>query len=670
MATAANISLEAFMTHASVKMGRDFNDQQLELAKDFTKPVISFSYPGTGKTETALLGLITAELFHGVPGENIYALSFTRNATNELKYRHEAHCKKLGIKQKPVFKTLSALCRQILIENAGTLGFTNLKITNTFTIADLTEYLLETAATNEIPLDPYKVRPVIQAIRSLNSSLIFDRVHVESKMVFTQTGLSYEHFTILRKALYDLNKIVESIQLDDIFLYTLELFMRDPELSKRLKSKIKVFLLDEIQDVSLLQLRLASYMSDNVVAMGDIRQQIYGFNGACQEIVAQYKKYFPTAREVTLFQSYRCGSKIADYATTLILPNKLGGSEFKGKEGLEGSVELVKQASLSDIAKNLHEDFIENNHVFAEDNMFIFRNNMSAIPLADEFYKLKLPFRVNNYKPAHQIPVIQDICAIVDMCRNPTQAGIIKPLMYLIDEFSGYSSVMDVPVYKIMQKEGCSFLEAKYQYKNPVQASSILTVLKEVVELLKNNSMTFIIFNTIWPIYEPHLRKKEHFLEQPASYYTNLVAPLIQNKTYQQFTKDELDKVDHIQESVDRRVGPRCYTMHGAKGTEADVVYILDADEGIVPNTRKLEKTLEAGCIIDAAREIRNERCLVYVAATRAKKRLYVGYTSQISTLFTQYNAYANLDKAYESFTPNYNDVEVFSNFYQEDIVK
>ena len=111
-------------------------------------------------------------------------------------------------------------------------------------------------------------------------------------------------------------------------------------------------------------------------------------------------------------------------------------------------------------------------------------------------------------------------------------------------------------------------------------------------------------------------------------------------------------------------MGVRCLTLHAAKGTEADVIHILDCENDIIPNVRKIKDMIESNCIVDSAREIRNERSLVYVGKTRAKHKLYIHYSNELSSMFTDRNAYDVLDAEYESYTPSYSDVKVFESFF------
>ena len=76
---------------------------------------------------------------------------------------------------------------------------------------------------------------------------------------------------------------------------------------------------------------------------------------------------------------------------------------------------------------------------------------------------------------------------------------------------------------------------------------------------------------------------------------------------------------------------------------------------------------LKKNCRMDAAREIRNERSLVYVSVTRAKEEFHLHYNAKngLSTLFTSVNAYKQLDSEFEASRIIYDDVTSFTEFFR-----
>ena len=106
------------------------------------------------------------------------------------------------------------------------------------------------------------------------------------------------------------------------------------------------------------------------------------------------------------------------------------------------------------------------------------------------------------------------------------------------------------------------------------------------------------------------------------------------------------------------------YGVTRSMGLEADEVYIVDANDGVIPNKGQLAKLEKSSCFVDIAREVRNERSLVYVACTRAKELLTIYHTEdKLSSLFTTYNEFTRFDEVYKNYKDEYSDAEVFQEF-------
>jgi DNA helicase-2/ATP-dependent DNA helicase PcrA len=653
-----------FIDSMAARMRVRYTDEQRHFMSDFTHPIISFSSPGTGKTAAAIGGLLTAELYHKVPGKNIYALSFTNMAVMELSNRYENEAKKLGVRNNINITTLHKLCTSILRENHQAFGMNRLRMASNVDFEGMCNMLIDVSTELDLNITRNNARNILNAVQSLNSSLVFDREHVESKYDFKKTKISYEQFTKIRGLLYKQSKMTETIQVQDILLYTLELLLRFPEISQEFKSKCKVLLIDEFQDLSLLQLRIISLLSDTVIAIGDIKQQIYAFNGACAEIVEEFYRYFPTAEAINLTQSFRCRNAIASYATELIKPNEMGGEDFKGA-GEGGDVRIRRNFDIEALCAEIERDFRNDNNTFRKDVLFLFRNNFSAIPIAEELYKKKVPFRVNRYVAANQIPIIKELCELCEFAQHPTNLSNIKALSFIIPEFKKYKNYIENPLYKAALEEGCSPFEVNFQFKEPIEGQRAMELLLEVREKIDKSEPLANLLNLLWPLFKKHyLEYREPFLEYPSGYYIDLVAPLARAKTYSQFVYDEIAKAEIIKDCELRRQGVRCYTFHAAKGLESDYVYIVSAEIGLVPNDKKLNDMEEAGCALEKAIALRNERSLVYVACTRARERLYISFTNAMSTMFSGTNVYKQYDGLYKLYKPVYPDVEAFEEFY------
>ena len=88
----------------------------------------------------------------------------------------------------------------------------------------------------------------------------------------------------------------------------------------------------------------------------------------------------------------------------------------------------------------------------------------------------------------------------------------------------------------------------------------------------------------------------------------------------------EKEKKNPVKEETDVREGLRLLTMHGAKGLEFDRVYLPDVNEGVIPGRR-----------CESPKELEEERRLLYVAITRAKKELHIYYTRERGRTISRY---------------------------------
>ena len=661
------ITQESFLSAMEVKLNASYTDEQRELVLSFGDgPTFCFADPGTGKTFTAIGGLINAELFKGIPGSNIYALSFTRLATGELAVRHKNACSKLGISDTVNFATLHSLCRSILKENYRLLGMSKFDSTGALSLDKAVSIVESSMSEWGLELNPNQIKNCIIASNQLNASLIFDRDNVESKMVFKRCNVEYETFEQVRGLLFAYSLATETISVSDLLLYTVMLMTKHPEVSQAFKQKCRLMLVDEAQDLSLLQLKVISMLTDNPVFIGDMKQQIYAFNGACQEVVDVFAKLYPNYKKLQLTRSFRCCNEIADYATKIILPNEIGGEDYKGV-GPGGTVLRMNSEMDLDLGKvcsDIQNDFLSNGHRFSKDYMFLTRNNISLIPIMEELYNKELPFRTNKYTPAYSIPVIKELCELLQLCANPATLTNIPALRYLIPEFRGYYNLYNHPYYLICKQTGCNIFEVNYEFKDMGTGSAAMMLLSEVANLIDTCSVGEL-FNKLWPMYEKNwLEFIKWRLDAKPAYYTNAVYCLTK-KTFAKFIADEVKKEEITQESERHGRGVRCYTMHASKGLEADVVYIIDANEGMIPNQSELDKMVKAGCMMDAARQIREERSLCYVACTRAKKELYIVYNGMVSTMITGVNSYSNFDSLYKSYKAGGDDIGAFNSFVE-----
>lgn len=640
-------------------LGVELTEEQIEFASDFTVPTVSFSNPGTGKSFSTIVGLIVAQTRKGVPGSRINAMSFTREATAELSGRYQTACKKCGITPSVQFNTFHSICLTIIREI-----FKNIRVEEFFDYEKELPLMVNYIEEAGIP-DPDNAyaKQVYEAIHTLNSALSFARFNVESSSAFKKLNMTYEQFQEIRVS-WLISCITRlSITRGDIPIVALYVLCQNKEIREKYKKRYQIVVIDEFQDMTLLYLKILSMITTNLVAIGDMKQQIYGFNGACSVIVEEYLKMYPNARQVSLTKSYRCKNEIAEFATEIIRRNDPMIEAFKGTDS-GGCVEVIptSRLDLNGIAEEIKST---QNIIGGKRYMILFRNNDAAIPIAETLYKADVHFRMPKFLPIMQMPIFREICTLVDAAMRPTEAYTVYNALRYFPEFRK-TSMTDNPVIQAMNVSGKSILDLKFTYQLD-SSYEIVDAMRRASVLISNNATAGKVLNCFWFIYEKYIIEgKWYLLKREKEYYCRLIKSIVESKTYPQMIRDEQEKAKYTAECIKGRHGALCYTMHSAKGLEADKVYILDCEDVVCPNTKEVKKKAAIGCEFEIAKNIRNERNLLYVAITRAREQVVICYDENLTPLIGEplSNIYDRYDSIYEATNKSYDDVAKFEELF------
>ena len=474
----------------SAYIGSPLTDEQKEFASNFTRDTISFSDPGTGKTHTLVAGLVMAQKFHKVPGEKINCMSFTNAAVSEMAGRYEKLCKKCSIPNTVVFNTFHSLSNRIMKEaypRMRILASNNIKQD----VEDMIQYLEEVGISTE---DTGYVRKVLYAINNLNSALIFHPENVELSYSFVELGMEVETFQMLRKKWFMRGIILNQIVQGDIPLYCLYALMKKQEIIDNWKGKYSIMVVDEFQDLSLLHLRILSYVADKLIVIGDMKQQIYVFNGACPQIVDEYLKLHPNAVECNLTKSFRCGQEIADFASRVITPNKPPSNNFTG-HNRGSSVQIMHRRDLNwkEIADTIEADRKVHGISGARNIMFLYRNNASAIPIIDELYKRGIPFRCSKYKTIMEIPLFESLSKLVNAAWQPNDTNLASEAFKIFPEFKNTPLGAEPFPVQAMKKSGKNIFEVPYRYREK-SSEIILGAMKIARQAILDKKSAGIVY--------------------------------------------------------------------------------------------------------------------------------------------------------------------------------
>ncbi|MCJ2166083.1 MULTISPECIES: UvrD-helicase domain-containing protein [unclassified Pseudodesulfovibrio] len=344
-------------------------------------------------------------------------------------------------------------------------------------------------------------------------------------------------------------------------------------------------LVDEVQDLTPLQLAvikgIASKDGEGLFCIGDPRQSIYGFRGAVEDVQAHLTQTWPAIEQITLTENYRSGQNILDGAGNLFpdAPRLHAQSDIKATLHLfEAPDDLREAAWISDKIKGLigatsHSvsDFEGSGDLAPGDIVVLVR------------FKALIPTIEKALKRAG-IPVSTP--ELEGFWQEPRVASILKAAeQFLGMTLSGGEDVIDVPDHILA--------------KGPVGLAAYL-----------NETPPFDQF--FWESRHFKELKKEFDRRGGWQGLVNWVS-----------LQTELELVRRMAEKV------QIMTLHAAKGLEFEAVFMPACEEGILPFAGMDLLTAKVTLTPGRGQKFYEERRLMYVGMTRAKRNLYISHAAK-----------------------------------------
>ena len=654
--------LENALSFLIAETGVRLTDEQRDVVRHFNDSMCVAASPGTGKTTTTVCGLIAAQTIHGFKGSTINAMSFTKLATAELATRYKNMAARCGINANISFNTFHSICYKIIRDRFPEFRVREIKLAE-----ELNEFAVFLKEEGVKYADKMQfVKKCYNAMTSLNNEMLWHKMSVENNAVFAEIEpyITLRQFQVCRARWFRRNFMLRSMLQGDIPTMALYILLLYPEIQEKYRKQFQLMVVDEFQDMSLLYLEVLKLISNKLIVVGDLKQQIYAFNGANLKIFDFFKEMYPDSLVLPLSQSFRCCDEIVELANKVIAPNEIiGTDDFKGV-GPGGSVTITKgnYKELTSVYESIKTR--QDNKEF-NDIMFLTRNNASIIPVIEELYQRGIMFRTTKLQKVQDTEIYKDLCMLAEIAIHSTDPQYVQRVAYFMPEFK-WLKARENPLLQVMAQSPYerdkSLLTMNYSYKEN-SSYEIINCLKRFKELNDKGLCFYEAMQPLLVIYEKYIiQGKYYLLEQTPEYYHLLVEYIVKTKTFDKMIMEEDDKAARNEHYNALHEGVRCYTFHSAKGLEAQEVYLLDVDAAIIPQVKKMERLKELGCLYDAAKELRNERNLLYVAITRAKKKLYLAYSFELSPLIAspESNELSYLDAEYKKYTSTGNEVGAF----------
>lgn len=626
-----------------------FNESQMSAIEHKDGPMLVLAGPGSGKTKTLVERTKNLIIKHGVNPSNILVVTFSKAAANEMKQRFVREmgiCGRTREKSCTMKDVPSYGAPQVTFGTFHAIFFMVLKLAYNYNssniITDEVKYQMMRDLINRHGLEYRDENELMSGIFGEISMIKNSRIPLEY-FYSTQCGE-----TVFRKIYQDYEQFLKKhrlIDFDDMLTLTYELFKERPDILSAWQKKYQYILVDEFQDINQIQydiVRMLAEPENNIFLVGDDDQSIYRFRGSKPEIMLHVPKDYPDIKQVHLDINYRCPKGVVDASQRLIAYNKERFPKkivawksriFENFEDSTSSEDLYRKEVQVNCTRNDIVRFQEFN-TQRDEILFIIKEIETRLQKGYALSDIAILFRTNmqprflmeqlmaynvDFKTRDQIPnlydhwIARDIRTYINIARGSRAR---KDFLMILNKPKRYISRDSLCESQV------EFDEWEKMYDEQPWVAERIEKLHYDIRMLEKMSpyaaINYIRHGIGYDDYIAdyaqyrNLNKEDLYevldeLQASAKGYNNYEAWELH---IQEYTEELREKAKKKQENPN---AVTLSTMHSAKGLEFKSVFIIDANQGVMPYKKAvLEKDIE------------EERRLFYVGMTRAIEDLTI----------------------------------------------
>ncbi len=606
------------------------NPRQDEAVKYVSGPCLVLAGAGSGKTRVITNKIAYLVQQCGYKARNIAAVTFTNKAAREMKER--------------VAQTLGkGESRGLMVSTFHTLGlniirreFKALGLKAGFSLFDDQDQLALLKELTEKQLDGDKdlLRLLLSTISNWkNDMLTPPQAKVMAKG--EQQQLFAHCFELYQKQMQSYN----ALDFDDLILLPVLLLRSSEEVRQRWQNRIRYLLVDEYQDTNSSQYELVKLLvgeRGRLTVVGDDDQSIYSWRGAKPQNLVLLGEDFPSLKLIKLEQNYRSTSRILRAANILIANNPHVYQKALFSELAEGEKLKVILANNEDHeAERVTAEIIAHkflNRTEYRDYAILYRGNHQSRLIEKSLTQNRVPYKLSGGTSFFARAEIKDIMAYLRVLVNPDDDNAFLRIVNTPKREIGPATLEKLGSYANMR--GKSLFAASFELgleqhlggrglDNLRRFTEWLVAIADNAERGNTVEAVRALVRDIryedW-LYETSSSPKaaEMRMKNVSDLYSWIVADLEgDNPDQQKKTLKEVvqrltlrDMMERGEENDDSDA-VQLMTLHASKGLEFPYVYLIGAEEGILPHQTSIDEE-----------NVEEERRLMYVGITRAQREL------------------------------------------------
>ncbi len=635
------------------------NNEQREAVLHDEGPLLILAGAGSGKTRVITYRIAYLIRVRGVYPSSILAITFTNKAATEMRERINAL---IGDTSRNMWVgTFHSMFARILRRHAELLNYTP-----TYSILDTDDQLkVLKECIKEMELNDKLFAP--RLVQSAISKAKNDMQSPEEFAALSHGDLRMSTIARIYTRYNDKLLANNAMDFDDILFNTVRLFKEHPDVLTIYQDKFRYILVDEYQDTNHCQYLLIQLLAKryrNLCVVGDDDQSIYSFRGADLRNILDFEKDFKDAKVIKLEENYRSTATILNAANGVIAHNKKRKMKALRTSGEQGDPLTFLLADHHGIeayycAESIKRD-AESGAFPYSDVAILYRMNALSRTIESALREKGIPYRVYGGMRFYDRKEIKDVLAYLRLIYSDadnyaweriinvpkrgigdtTVAKILAisereniPALTVCERSSIYPELgrsaeklfdfylLIENLRKVMSENEASFSEfIEYVQDKTGLVNEIVEQREKKEEMVDRvENLKELLSEAVE--FEARRRKEvelaqqqntdaeraqDPFMENEPDFgldLTGILGAYLQNAALYSEGDNEDDSEDFV----------RLMSIHSAKGLEFGAVYVVGVDETIFPSARSVNDG-----------DVEEERRLMYVALTRAKRKLTV----------------------------------------------
>ena len=424
---------------------------------------------------------------------------------------------------------------------------------------------------------------------------------------------------------------------DDLLLYTYVMLRDTPYVLDIYRSKVEHMMVDEFQDTNGVQMKIVQLLAAghmNLCVVGDDDQSIYAFRGAEVENILKFTDKYPDAYVSRLGENYRSTQTIVNAASAVVSNNKERLEKVLVSQNDIGEkiniIQANNQLSEAEAVASMIGNLISNG-ASPKDIAVLYRANSISRVIEEGLRDKHIPYQIVGGLSFYDRKEIKDLVSYLRVICNPADSVALKRIINIpkrgigdatVEFFAKEANTKGISLFEALQK-------ADRKGRSYTAVTSFVQIIKGLQEFTDghtiNELLDYLVGQLEYKDYIASLREDPNTTmtrDQNIDEFIDAAA-IFEETEHPMGRGPERVRtfLDHISLYTENRKGKdgdsvTLMTMHASKGLEFPYVFLVALEDGLFPRNSD-------------EHELQEERRLMYVAMTRAKRYLTLSFADE-----------------------------------------